>query len=446
MKWLWDTIAGRTIVVLAMGLAISLGVSQYLYQRGVEREIREGNAARLADRLIVLRETLMRLPEEKRDEAAHAVSGGPVQLHWSPEALAVSGGTPDSTSLRIRELLFERLENLEPQQLITGSNPEASKESAGHAPDHLTLISLALSDGTWLNMSLAQVSSSSLASPSFIGSLLMLAAAASLLAYLMSLWLTRPLRNVAEAARTIFSGTQDVTIRETGTREVRDLVTAFNDLQDRIKRLVSDRTNMLAAMSHDLRTPLTRLRLRVETIGGPDATRTAIIRDIDEMEGMLDATLAFIRGNASDEEAQQIDLSAALQTITNDFEDAGEKVELNAAGPLKIRARPQTLKRALTNLIQNALKYAGSARVAALQERSGVRIVISDDGPGIPEDQLEAVFEPFFRLESSRNASLGGHGLGLSIARIAIQLHGGEISLRNRTGGGLDTVVWLPRS
>ena len=113
MKWLFDTIAGRTIVVLATGLAVSLGVSQYLYQRGVEREIREGNAARLADRLIVMRETLLRLPEEKRDEAAHAVSGGPVQLHWSPEALAASGGTPDATSLRIRELLFERLQNLE---------------------------------------------------------------------------------------------------------------------------------------------------------------------------------------------------------------------------------------------------------------------------------------------------------------------------------------------
>ena len=293
-------------------------------------------------------------------------------------------------------------------------------------------------------MSLVQVSSSSLASPSFIGSLLMLATAASLLAYLMSLWLTRPLRNVADAARTIFAGAQDVTIRETGTREVRDLVTAFNDLQDRIKRLVSDRTNMLAAMSHDLRTPLTRLRLRVETLGGADATSIAIIRDIDEMEGMLDATLAFIRGNASEEEVQQIDLSAALQTIANDFEDAGETVSLNVAGQLTIFARPQTLKRAMTNLIQNAIKYAGSARVAAIREQSGVRIVVSDDGPGIPDDQLETVFDPFVRLDGSRNSSLGGHGLGLSIARIAIRLHGGDITLQNRLDGGLDAVVLLP--
>lgn len=444
MRWIWDTIAGRTIVVLVAGLAISLGLSQYLYQRGMERELREGNASRLADRLIVLRETLMRLPEGERDEAAHALSGGPLQLHWSPEVLSVAGGTPDPTSVRIREILFERLAGLEQQQLVIGSNPDANATPGGHRTDHLTLISLALTDGTWLNMSLAQVQEPGLASPSFIRALLLLSLAVGLLSYLMSLWLTRPLRDVAKAARRIFAGTQDVTLAETGTREVRDLVAAFNDLQDRIKRLVGDRTNMLAAVSHDLRTPLTRLRLRVEGLGMKEP-KESIIRDISEMESMLDATLAFIRGDASEEPVEQIDLAAMLQTIANEFEDAGQPVDLASIDNLIITARPQTMKRAIINVVQNALKHGGSARIETLKAGRDVRIVITDNGPGIPEDQLESVFAPFTRLDQSRNSTSGGHGLGLTIARIAIRLHGGDVTLANRRHRGLTATISLPQ-
>ncbi|MDO9384601.1 MAG: ATP-binding protein [Hyphomicrobiaceae bacterium] len=444
MRWIWDTIAGRTIVVLVAGLAISLGLSQYLYQRGMERELREGNASRLADHLIVLRETLMRLPENERDEAAHALSGGPLQLHWSPEALSVAGGTPDPTSVRIREILFERLAGLEQQQLVIGSNPDANATPGGHRTDHLTLISLALTDGTWLNMSLAQVQEPGLASPSFIGALLLLSLAVGLLSYLMSLWLTRPLRDVAKAARRIFAGAQDVTLAETGTREVRDLVAAFNDLQDRIKRLVGDRTNMLAAVSHDLRTPLTRLRLRVEGLGMKEP-KESIIRDISEMESMLDATLAFIRGDASEEPVEQIDLAAMLQTIANEFEDAGQPVDLASIDNLIITARPQTMKRAIINVVQNALKHGGSARIETLKAGRDVRIVITDTGPGIPEDQLESVFAPFTRLDQSRNSTSGGHGLGLTIARIAIRLHGGDVTLANLAEGGLVATMSLPQ-
>jgi two-component system OmpR family sensor kinase len=444
MRWMWDTIAGRTIVVLVAGLAISLGLSQYLYQRSMERELREGNTSRLADRLIVLRETLMRLPEAERDEAAHALSGGPLQLHWSPEALSVAGGTPDPTSVRIREILFQRLPGLEEQQLVIGSSPDANATPGGHRTDHLTLISLALTDGTWLNMSLAQVREPGLASPSFIGTLLLLSLAVGLLSYLMSLWLTRPLSDVAGGARRIFAGAQDVTLVETGTREVRDLVAAFNDLQDRIKRLVGDRTNMLAAVSHDLRTPLTRLRLRVEGLGTQEP-KGSIIRDISEMEAMLDATLAFIRGDASEEPVEQIDLAAMLQTIANDFEDAGQLLDLAPVDNLVITARPQTLKRAIINLVQNALKHGGSARIDALKDDRNVRITITDNGLGIPEDELEAVFAPFTRLDQSRNSTSGGHGLGLTIARMAIRLHGGDVTLANRAEGGLVATMSLPQ-
>lgn len=444
MRWMWDTIAGRTIVVLVAGLAISLGLSQYLYQRSMERELREGNTSRLADRLIVLRETLMRLPEAERDEAAHALSGGPLQLHWSPEALSVAGGTPHPTSVRIREILFQRLPGLEEQQLVIGSSPDANATPGGHRTDHLTLISLALTDGTWLNMSLAQVQEPGLASPSFIGTLLLLSLAVGLLSYLMSLWLTRPLSDVAGGARRIFAGAQDVTLVETGTREVRDLVAAFNDLQDRIKRLVGDRTNMLAAVSHDLRTPLTRLRLRVEGLGTQEP-KGSIIRDISEMEAMLDATLAFIRGDASEEPVEQIDLAAMLQTIANDFEDAGQLLDLAPVDNLVITARPQTLKRAIINLVQNALKHGGSARIDALKDDRNVRITITDNGLGIPEDELEAVFAPFTRLDQSRNSTSGGHGLGLTIARMAIRLHGGDVTLANRAEGGLVATMSLPQ-
>ncbi len=203
------------------------------------------------------------------------------------------------------------------------------------------------------------------------------------------------------------------------------------------------RTQMLAAVSHDLRTPLTRLRLRSARMQDRE-TRQSIETDLDEMEQMIDAVLEFLRTDKEAEATEHVDISAILQTIADDAADAGQNVEVRAPRNLVIRGRHLALKRALTNLVQNAVRYAGSAVVEASAGSDGIRIVIRDEGPGISADKLEAVFEPFYRVEASRGRATGGHGLGLTVARSIARTHGGDVVLVNRTPHGLDAVVTLP--
>jgi two-component system OmpR family sensor kinase len=446
MSWLWDTIAGRTILILVVGLTFSLAVSQLLYQRGLERELRESNAVRLADRLLVLRRTLTRVPRGERDDTAHTLSGGPIELHWSPEPLAIAGGQLDSMAQRLREVVLERASDLSDKGLVMGTSQIGGAETnAGksHGTDHITLISMALPDGSWLNLSLAQVAQTSIGSPSFLATALLLAGAIVILAALMGRWLTRPLLGVADGARQLFAGAQNIEVPEKGTREVRDLAVAFNEMQARIARLIGDRTDMLAAISHDLRTPLTRLRLRAERIGDRK-TQSEIEADLDEMEGMLDATLAFLRGDKSDEDVRPVDVAAILQTIANDFEDAGEEISFQANGRAVVDGRSNSLKRALTNLVQNAVKHGGSAAISVTERDANVIVAISDHGPGIAPAQLENVFSPFVRLDPARGRQIGGYGLGLTVARSLIRMHGGDVQLSNRSSGGLEAKVSLP--
>jgi two-component system OmpR family sensor kinase len=453
MTWLWDTIAGRTILVLVSGILLSLAVSQVLYQRGLAREMQEASAARLADRLMDLRRTIARFPLAQRDEVAHSYSGGAIDVHWSEEPLAIARGDLDTAAVRLRQILQTRIDGLSADRLLigvsqaggdeAGDDPTVRRAGATHSRDHITLISLALDDGSWVNMSVAQVSGGSAAPPSYISTTLLLLVAAGLLAALMGRWLTTPLTRVAEGARQMFAGVQHIRVPEDGTREVRELAVAFNEMQARIKRLVDDRTDMLAAISHDLRTPLTRLRLRAEAMGD-DAATGSITADLDEMEAMLDATLAFLRGDKSDEDVQALDAGAILQTIASDCEDAGCGVTLRCAGRLVVIGRHLALKRAFTNLIQNAIRHGGCAEIEAAAAGQRLTVLISDTGPGIAPDQLDAVFAPFVRGDAARSAAGAGHGLGLTVARSLIRLHGGDVTLANRPAGGLVATVTLP--
>jgi signal transduction histidine kinase len=259
----------------------------------------------------------------------------------------------------------------------------------------------------------------------------------------MGQWLTRPLQRLADGARLLFQTSGNHDLPETGTREVRMLASAVNELQHRIRKLVDERTHMLAAVSHDLRTPLTRLRLRITNIGDGKLRRT-IETDLNEMEDMIEATLAFLRDDSSNEEVEPVDLMAILETIRADASDAGEQVDIEGPRQLVVIGRHLALKRALTNLIQNAVKYGGLARVRATQDDDNVMIFVEDEGPGLPLDQHEAVFQPFVRSEPSRSRSTGGHGLGLTMARSVVRSHGGEVSLANREAGGLKVTVRLP--
>ncbi|MBF0875861.1 HAMP domain-containing protein [Gluconobacter cerevisiae] len=290
-------------------------------------------------------------------------------------------------------------------------------------------------------------------SPTFLIAFLVMSIAGSA----MIVWATRrliaPVTTLANAAEALGRDVNTAALPENGPSEIRRAAIAFNTMATRIRRFVTDRTLMLTAIGHDLRTPITRLKLRAEFIDD-DALRNKVLADLDEMEAMVSATLAFGRDSASAEPIVTLDLRALLQTI---MDEAAESLPDKAEDlfyepptvPVRIKARSVALKRALNNLILNALKYGGDAHVTLIpatrpgEKGNTVRILIEDNGPGLPENELERVFEPFVRIESSRNRETGGTGLGLAIARTILHGQGGDVRLENRTGGGLRVIVTL---
>jgi signal transduction histidine kinase len=257
-------------------------------------------------------------------------------------------------------------------------------------------------------------------------------------------WLTRPLAVLAAAADELGRNMHRPPLPEDGPMEVRRAAAAFNTMQTRLQIYMRERERMLAAVSHDLRTPITRLRLRAELIGD-EALRAKFARDLSEMEAMTAAALDFLRGANKDEPVQPIDIMALLESLQADIEEAGHGVTVQGEMRAPYPARPLALKRLLANLIENAIKYGVRASVTVEDKAAQLRIVVADEGPGIPAEQLEQVFEPFYRIEGSRSRDTGGVGLGLSVARDIARAHGGELMLRNRAGGGLEAILTLPR-
>ncbi|MGA7825922.1 MAG: ATP-binding protein, partial [Steroidobacteraceae bacterium] len=230
---------------------------------------------------------------------------------------------------------------------------------------------------------------------------------------------------------------------ERGARELRDAAHAFNTMQDRLRRYLDSRSRVLAAMSHDLKTPLTRLRLQVETLEDP-ALQERIGRQLDEMESMVHQALALFRGLDDGEAAAPLDVNALLARVQEQFTEMGADVTVSGRALQPLVGKAQALKRCLTNLIANAVNFGTRARLL-VEDGAVLTIRVRDAGPGIPADQLERVFEPFYRLESSRNRDSGGTGLGLSIARDIAEAHGGSLALANLPQGGLEATLTLPR-
>ncbi|WP_338147731.1 ATP-binding protein [Neoroseomonas terrae] len=308
--------------------------------------------------------------------------------------------------------------------------------------------SLRLPDGDWLNIRVAMPPPRPWHSATFLAAFVLMTVAAVLLIVGAVARLMRPVRLLAAAADRLGRDVNAPPMEESGPSEVATAARAFNQMAERIRRFVADRTQMLAAIGHDLRTPITRLRLRAEFMDD-DEQRRKMLSDLDEMEQMIAATLAFARDDAAAEPAAPLDLAAMCRTVADEAADArpecAETISYDGPERLTVRARPVALKRALANLVNNALAYGGAARLRLTRDESGlVRLTVDDDGPGIPEGELEAVFAPFRRLEQSRNRETGGTGLGLTIARNILRAHGGDVVLRNRAGGGLTAVASLP--
>lgn len=274
--------------------------------------------------------------------------------------------------------------------------------------------------------------------------LLLLVVSVALLAGLAVRALTRPLAVLADAAAELGRDIRRPPLKEDGPLEVRRAARAFNTMQERLIRYIEDRNRILAAVSHDLKTPITRLRLRAELLDDA-ALKEKVLADLDDMQGMAQASLDFLRGGEDSEPVAAVDLNALLESLQEDAEDAGQPVRVSGAAREPLRCRPLALKRCLTNLLDNALKYGRQAELAVEDGPDRVRLKVRDRGPGIPEAELEKVFEPFYRLEGSRSRDTGGVGLGLSIARNIARSHGGELSVRNGPQGGLEAVLELPR-
>ena len=252
----------------------------------------------------------------------------------------------------------------------------------------------------------------------------------------------KPIRRLAMAADDFGKGRTAEPFKLEGATEVRQAATAFLAMRDRIRRQIAQRTDMLSGVSHDLRTPLTRMKLQLEMLKPSDDTE-ALKEDIGEMERMLEGYLAFARGEGG-EKPEMTDLSALLHDVAAQARRHDARIDLHTEGRLDVTIRPNGFRRCITNLVENAMRYAEHISIRAGVRGDAIEIVIDDDGPGIPKDQRNEVFRPFYRLETSRNQGTGGVGLGLSIARDAIQGHGGEIRLDASPMGGLRVWIRLP--
>ena len=256
---------------------------------------------------------------------------------------------------------------------------------------------------------------------------------------------TEPLKEFQKAAERLGVSFKTTTLEEyKGPPVIRETAQVMNKMQQRIKDLINDRTMMLAAISHDLRTPITRLKLRAHMFDDDELTNKTL-NDLDEMEMMISEVLTFSKNENDNEVKRKLDLSSLIETICNDIADLGHPVTFNKpAKRLPYNTRELTLKRALTNLIQNAIKYGKEAIVQVKSNHKQITITVEDNGPGIPEKEIEQVFTPFYRCDHSRSRKIAGTGLGLAIAQSAIRAHGGDIILKNKKPNGLLVTVILP--
>lgn len=266
-----------------------------------------------------------------------------------------------------------------------------------------------------------------------------------IIAFFLARRMTRSWAVLAQAADRVGRGDYPKPVPEDGPLEIRRAAKAFNRMTARLKRFVEDRTRMLAAISHDLRTPITSLRLRAEFVEDAE-NRSRIIETLNEMEQMVEAAMTFAREETANEATRKIDIAALIEAAVEDLAETGRPIRFMGDGaPRVYPCRPLSIKRALGNLMSNALIFGDHVEVSLKPaDDGGMWIEVSDDGPGIPPDQRDQVFEPFFRLESSRNRETGGIGLGLAIARTAIRAHGGEIYLEDAPSGGLRARIYLP--
>lgn len=457
-----DSIAGRSTLVLLVGLTISHILSTAVYSTDRQTAVLEANERQFADRVASVARLLEQSSKEQRQELVRVLNSPILSVSWTAEPAFPHDHEESRELTTVRSALAPHFGQLDKERIHVIDREAGELFTDRVAPDGLLdwngftrlfhsmpenqtiQVSLQLDDDTWANFGLTLVRSVSLWSHRSILSTLIMVLGIALFSALATRWIGRPLATFAKAADRLGRDVNALPLPPGGPKEVRAAVFAFNEMQGRIRRFVEDRTRMLAAISHDLRSPITRLRLRAEMLQQGEA-RTRMLADLDEMEAMVSSTLEFARGEAIDEPVQTIDLAATLEAICDNASDMGLAADYRWSGRLVCSCRPHALKRALANLIENGARYGGKARVHASHQGQDIRIVVEDEGIGIPEEYFEKVFTPFFRLEQSRNRRTGGIGLGMTVARTIIRAHGGDVILRNKPEGGLSVEIVLPQ-
>ena len=440
---------GQMVIVLVASLVAAQIVAVLIFAQDREHLLILANRDSIFDRSTSLARILSVTPPEQHSAvlAAARMRGFRAEIAERP---TIDREREHRKNPIAREVL-RRIRDLVPGPVLADIDDDDIFASRHRHDEHGRPMTLGMSIGIgpklWLNLE------HSLGPPPFWGLApliyaVLAALAVCLAAALMVRRITRPIRALADASDRFGRGEDVPPLPVRGPAELARASSAFNRMRERIRRFIDDRTRMLAAISHDLRTPITTLRLRAELMAdGEDKDK--ILETLAEMELMTESTLAFARDDGKSEPMRATDFPALIESIADDLRDQGANITFEPGDRAVLSCRAMAVKRAIRNLIENAVRYGGRAVIALEEQGDHLTLIIEDDGPGIPENDLERVFEPFVRLEESRSTETGGHGLGLAIARSIIRGHGGDVILENRGEnrgeGGLRVRVTLPR-
>lgn len=426
-------LVGRIVLILAFVLIVEFFANTLVLERANRFALRDDEAHRMAEHLVVARRVMDRTPVATRPAVARQLSTARLHVSWHPgiDTQATRYSLPDlrAQMLAFEPQLLDAKLRLYLQPLRAGGDISGSVELS----DHSTMRFESAQPHAFWQLTFSRAIA-------LLLPVLLLAIAGGLLINMT----LRPLRMLMNATRTVGKH-EPVPLPEQGPNEIRALIRDFNAMQQRIHRLVTTRTQALAAVGHDLRTPLARLELRLHGSSLDEDTRAAMTDDISEMSDLLRSLQIYLGGEGEAMPAEKVDVAVMAATVIDTARDEGKDAVYDGPANLVLMVRPVGIRRALANLVENALHYAGNVRLAIRQNESATLLQIDDDGPGISPDKIESVMQPFVRLDEGRARNTRGMGLGLSIVENAVRAEGGTFTLENRPEGGLRATISLPQ-
>lgn len=425
------SLVGQIFAILLLTLMLEFAVGTLVYERANHLSLQDDEARRLAEHLVIARKLMIEQPPDERHALALKLTTDRYDVHWTPSSPPPPPLAPGLERMRRQIITWEPTLEQSGLWLRLASPGRVSEINGG----------LRLADGSWLYFGMRHSGGKWTFTIGRMGLALIPVLALLIVGGILIRRTLAPLRDLTRATERI-GLSDEVVVEEGGSNDVRNLIRAFNAMQKRIHRLITERTETLAAVGHDLRTPLARLRLRLENLPENEA-RQAIEDDLTEMGEMIDSLLAFLGGEKNGEPAVRTDLAVLVATVVDALQDQGRQVDYAGPDHLELAVRSLTLRRAIVNLIENALHYGSRARVMLERQDREVLIRVDDDGPGIPRDKLDEVLKPFARLDEARQRNTRGLGLGLAIVARAVELEGGALTLANRPEGGLRAEICL---